>query len=196
MNLITSVLVIQYGLIFSLAFFMFKLYRQVRELKLKPQTVVTGHEEPAVPKEGLELGTQIPRAAYTSMAGDTVNLYDGKPKILLFTMNHCNACKETYGAIKAFMASHPDLSVTLFLYAQDADEAAEMAVANELTDMQVVWADRAMIDSFKVNRFPLAFYLSEEQLVINKSVTNYLHHIEQMINQLPHAKPSALNKSA
>lgn len=196
MNLITSVLVIQYGLILSLAFFLFKLYRQVRELKLKPQTAVTGHEEPAVPKEGLELGTQIPRADYTSMTGDTVNLYDGKSKILLFTMNHCNACKETYGAIKSFMASHPDLPVTLFLYAQDAKEAAEMAVANELNDLQVVWADRALIDSFKVNRFPLAFYLSEEQLVLNKSVTNYLHHIEQMINQLPQAKPSALNKSA
>ena len=56
MNLITSVLVIQYGLILSLAFFVFKLYRQVRELKLKPQTAVAGHEEPAVPKEGLELG--------------------------------------------------------------------------------------------------------------------------------------------
>ncbi|WP_339290607.1 hypothetical protein MKY48_20435 [Paenibacillus sp. FSL W8-0187] len=196
MDLITTVLVIQYGLIFSLAFFVMKLYRHVRELKLRPQVAVSGDEEPTVPKEGLELGMQIPRTTYVSMNGDPLNLYDDKSKILLFTMNHCNACKETYGAIKTFMTSHPELPITLFLYAQDAEEAAEMASANGLTDLQVVWADRALIDSFKVNRFPLAFYLSEEQIVINKSVTNYLHHFEQMIKQLPQAKPSALNKSA
>ncbi|RAR43591.1 hypothetical protein [Paenibacillus sp. MDMC362] len=196
MDLITTVLLIQYGLIFSLAYFVMRLYRHVRVLELKPQPAVSGHEEPTVPKEGLELGMQIPQATYSSLNGVPLNMYDGRSKILLFTMNHCNACKETYGAIKTFITSHPDLRVTLFLYAQDAEEAAEMAKVNGLTDLQVVWADKALIDSFKVNRFPLAFYLSEEQTVINKSVTNYLHHFEEMIKQLPQAKPSALNKSA
>lgn len=194
MDLITTVLIIQYGLIFSLAFFVIKLYQHVRSLKSQP--VISAKEEPTIPKEGLELGMPIPRKTYVSMGGETVNLYDDKSKIILFTMNNCNACKETYSAVKTFIASHPGLPVTLFLYAQDADEAAGMVSANELADLQVVWADRALIDSYKVNRFPLAFYLSEEQVVLNKSVTNYLHHLDQMITQLPQAKPSALNKSA
>ncbi|ANA82892.1 hypothetical protein C7121_18775 [Paenibacillus glucanolyticus] len=194
MDLITTVLVIQYVLIFSLAFFVIKLYQHVRSLKSQP--AITDKEEPTMPKEGLELGVAIPRKTYMSMGGESVNLYDGKSKIILFTMNNCNACKETYSAVKTFIASHPGLPVTLFLYAQDADEAEEMVNTNELADFQVVWADRALIDSYKVNRFPFAFYLSDEQVILNKSVTNYLHHFEQMMTQLPHAKPSAFNKSA
>ncbi|MFD3270228.1 hypothetical protein ACE3MS_08850 [Paenibacillus dendritiformis] len=183
--MIIYVLVLEFLLIVAISLFVLKLFRFVQNMR----TMNVPFAAELIPDDGLDIGHRLVGHEFQSLNGEVLDLQDNKPKMLVFTMANCSSCNDTYGAVKTFVNINPHISVTMFLKTDTWEEAVALAESKDLpSSVRWVWASDEVRSVFKLSKFPLAFFLSKDHIILNKAIVNNLKQMLTMVNHLPDLK--------
>lgn len=171
-----------YLLFIVASLFVLKLFQYVKSEGERKQA---NQERTAPPDIGLDIGSILLLDSMESYDHGMIHFDDHRPRLLAFSMVGCKSCEDTYQSLQRFAELHPDLHILLFLFALEQEEATSTIQEKKLHDFPVVWLQESMLDTFKVKSFPFAYFMSNENVIINKQVVNNYEHLEELVDVIP-----------
>jgi methylamine dehydrogenase accessory protein MauD len=141
-----------------------------------------------VTQDGPEIGSLAPQITAEDITGQTWRFaeHGTRPRMLIFTLEECLACRDLAPSITPFARAQPDIDVLLVRESESRPTRVDGPV-HVLVGQQIAAA-------FAVRRFPYALLFDAEGVLRAKGIVNTLGHLESLLPRLPsHAGASLPN---
>lgn len=122
---------------------------------------------------GLEQGELFPVLHFTEVSGEVINLTERKSRglIVVYLSVNCKICESVYQGLKMFSEQHPYYYLTIFMESPTQEEVIQKAKVLQIKD-PIYHLTEADLTITRTRKFPFAYYISPEGLILSKGVIN------------------------
>jgi len=148
-----------------------KLENQINEIFTPPEEI------------GLEIGKKVPDFKLLDINEKEVSLKDlnDKKLLLIFTTVGCSPCIELYDDIKEFENKHKDINIAIIVNGP-LEYIKKILEDYNFSSLVLNDKERLTLKSYKVNSFPFANLIDENNILINKGTVNNIDDLEELLN--------------
>ena len=170
-------------LIFSIALFFLMIVNVF--LFLKVTRLENQFNEFFKPPEdiGLKMGDKVPDFKLLDINEKEISLNDlnNKKLLLIFTTVGCSPCIELYDDIKEFENKHKDINIAIIVNGP-LEYIKKILEDYNFSSLVLNDKERLTLKSYKVNSFPFANLIDENNILINKGTVNNIDDLEELLN--------------
>lgn len=122
---------------------------------------------------GLEQGELFPVLQFTEVSGKVINLTERNSRglIIVFLSVNCKICESVYQGLKLFSERHPYYDLTIFMESPTPEEVIQKAKTLQIKH-PIYHLTEADLTITRTRKFPFAYYISPEGIVMSKGVIN------------------------
>jgi len=131
--------------------------------------------------EGLSKNMAFPPLDLVSFNGESLQLQNS---IVLFSLKGCLACTELYPSLIAYKESHPELPISVLLFAE-TEHAAQKTVQDYGLSLPVFFMHVDHIPMLQTSLFPFGYALNEKGVIVAKGSVNGERELKLLADELP-----------
>lgn len=169
-------------LIFSIAIFFLMIVNIIlfiRVIKLENQI----NKMFAPEESGLNIGEKVKDFNLLGVNEKEVSLKDlnDKKLLLIFTTVGCSPCVELYDDIKEFEEKHKEINIAIIVNGP-LENIKKITEDYNFSSKVLNDSKNLTINAYKVNGFPFANLIDENNILISKGFVNNINDLENLLN--------------